>query len=765
MRSYLSTKLWRFIVLPLCFAPLAAFGQSIAVAPSDVKWTFVDDFLRPDFRRYYKVRLGAGYASRGKGRLHYQISKAADGVSVTSDFLGIDRLGRPAVPSTLISLSFSGTAWTLETRIAYQLGQIGNGRSASIWVSFEGPDYRNRNAIRFVRSADLPSSSQSMTASVIENGREVLSQRLATAEELTRSGDDAWVVRIVRGGQRFAVYVANGDHDLHNVLEWSFGEMSGVSIQSLVFGGAAFSDGASFDVKGIRLAGAYPIRNADRPQPCVRTGASVSHLLDVPAEDILSALGAGRDVDLRFVRIVGALDFRFLGQKTPNAANAVGGRWSCEYCVFNGTFLVTNAITFQSTVSFFRSSFAAVALPGATFEKAYSCVGCDFRGDTRFIGTQFRSGADFSFSAFDQRTFFRISHFCHDVSFYGATFRQGADFSSTTFDGDVSLSNLEFQEGRLTFYGSKLGGVVRIVENLEGESQLRGQELNFDRTNLSALVFSAGDRQDPGEQTGPSLTDIDSPVTFRQANIGRFEVFRTKFNKRADFSGAQIGTVKLDDAEFSDLKLDWPVGRVEAPDDTFASIVRSYKDTGDISNERLARWDSYAQRARRGIDANRYCLFCWGRVGFCKLVWVTTGYFTSLARQFFTGMIVVAMFATSVYVPFIFKRVIIRIAKPIELKLRLSETPTLSHGENYMPTYYKPGFWGQVVRVWYSVLFSLMTFAKVGVGNLRVNPKVSSRHKWSKLFTGLVWFVWFLGYAWYFAILYTITGKLPFLGG
>lgn len=371
-------------------------------------------------------------------------------------------------------------------------------------------------------------------------------------------------------------------------------------------------------------------------------------------------------------------------------------------------------------------------------------------------------------SRFDQRTFFRNSRFSHDVSFYGATFRHGADFSSTIFDGDVSLSNLGFEEGRLTFYGSRIGGTVRVVENLEGESQLRGQELNFDRTNLSGLVFSAGNRQDPGEQTGPSLTDVDSAVTFRQANVGLLEIYRTRFNKRADFSIAQLGTLKLDDAEFSDLRLDWPVGHVEAPDNTFASVVRSYKSSGDVINERLARLDSYAQRAQRGVDADRYCLSCWGRLGLCKAAWVTTGYFTSLKRQFYTGLTLIVIFAVIVYAFFSFKRIIIKIAKPIELKLRLSETPTLSHGEKYLPTRYRSGFKGHLVRIWYSVLFSLMTFAKFGAGNLRLDPKITSVHKWQrrllKGFTCAVWFVWFLGYLWYSAILYTITGKLPILG-
>gem|GEM_PF-3803199 len=760
LRSYLLGKTRRSRTLRLHLAVFVVLAQPISFAESNVIKAFVDDFSRPDLTRYYDVRPGAGSILRGNGRLHYQIERAANGASITGDFLGIDRLGRPVVPSTLASLTFSGTEWVLDTSVIYHLGKIGNGRSASIWLSLQGPDYRDRKAIKIVRSADLSPSSHSLTAFVIENGKQVVSHSLATADQLARSGEDAWVIRVSRRGRRFEVNVGSGNNNLQSVLTWSFDEEAGDSFQSLVVGGAAFSNGASFDVKSIKLTGASPVGVTDRPQVYFKTGVSVSRMIDVSSADVLQALSAGRDVYLRMVRISGELDFRSLGQKHSGAPTEVAGRWTCEYCLFEGTFLVGNPLTFQSEVSFFRSIFADVAVPGATFTKFFSCVGCEFRKDTRFIGTQFLGGADFSYSVFDQRTFFRIARFGHDVSFYGATFRQGADLSSTTFDGNVSLSNLEFQEGRLTFYGSKLGGAVRIVENLEGEAQLKGQELNFDRTKLTELIFSAGDRQDPGEQTGPSLTDVDAPVSFRQAHIGRVEIFRTRFNKRTDFSGVQLGAVKLDGSEFSDLKLDWPVGKVDAPDDTFDSIVRSYKDRGDITNERLARWDSHVQNAQRGITANDTCLSCWITLGICRLVWTTTEYFTSLQRQFWTGLILILVFATIVYAYSIFGRTIVRIAKPIEIKLRPAETPTLSHGERYLRTSYQPGYRGQIKRLWYCTLFSLMTFAKFGVGNLRVNPAERS-----KIFVSLVWIEWFLGYAWYSGILYTITGKLPFFGG
>ena len=430
------------------------------------------------------------------------------------------------------------------------------------------------------------------------------------------------------------------------------------------------------------------------------------------------------------------------------------------YCLFDGVFLIRNPVIFRSEVSFSQSRFAKIAVPGATFTKLFSCVGCEFRDDTRFIGTQFAGGADLSYSTFEQRTFFRMSRFGHGVSFYGDTFKHGADLSSTIVDGDVSLSNLEFQDGRLTFYGSKLGGAVHIVENLEGDAQLKGQGLDFDRTKITELFFSAGDRQDPGEQTGPSLTDVESPVSFRQADIGRIEIFRTRFNKRTDFSGAQLGTVRLDDSEFSDLKLEWPVGRVEAPDETFIAIVRSYKDRGDITNERLARLDWYAQKAKLQNRTNSHCLWCWTKLGVLKMIWVTTGYFTSLPRQFLTGLILVVIFAIIDYAYLTFWPLIIKIEKPIEIKFRPSETPTLSYGERSIRIPYRPRYRGQVARMWYCVLFSLMTFAKFGVGNLRINPKVKSR-----TFIGLVWIEWVLGYVWYSSLLYTITGKLPILGG
>lgn len=163
----------------------------------------------------------------------------------------------------------------------------------------------------------------------------------------------------------------------------------------------------------------------------------------------------------------------------------------------------------------------------------------------------------------------------------------------------------------------------------------------------------------------------------------------------------------------------------------------------------------------------------WGFAFFDKLrwlLWKTTEYFTSVPSMIFTGLVLTFIFGAFFAILDRGRGHLVKIEKPLELKTRLSETPLVSFGEKVVPE--KKGFQPnrqQVTMVmirnffkniWMAWLFNSYMFLKFGFGNIRVQLRRTSPVS-IKYFS---YVVWFLGFLWYFGLIYTIS-VTPLLKG
>ena len=181
--------------------------------------------------------------------------------------------------------------------------------------------------------------------------------------------------------------------------------------QTMVINSSSFAGGASFLLRSLRLEGAYPDPVSERPP----VFAAERGVTEIPAADFVVALQAGRDIDVRGCTIAGAFD---LGQ----VASPLAAHIRLENCRIAGSFVASRIISLTGSLSCLNCEFGVVGFSNVEFDGPLSMVGCRFTGDTRFIDTHFRAGANFSGSVFSEKPFFRVAHATKPMSFYHATF-------------------------------------------------------------------------------------------------------------------------------------------------------------------------------------------------------------------------------------------------------------------------------------------------------------------------------------------------------
>jgi uncharacterized protein YjbI with pentapeptide repeats len=316
---------------------------------------------------------------------------------------------------------------------------------------------------------------------------------------------------------------------------------------SLVINSQSFAGGASFVLRTLKLKGVLPSPAPTRPQPFTLAGPGIS----VSAADILGALQASQDIDLRDCTIEGSLD---LGQ----IASPITSHIRMQDCRFTGSFVASNPVSVMSAVSFLNCQFNVVGLSNVEFNRPLSMVNCQFAADTRFIYTHFRGGSNFSASTFNEKPFFRAAQAARPMSLYHSTFLKGADLSNANFD-DLSLSDVAVREGSIVLYKSEITGTLRLMATLQRDPQPLGSEWDLSNTQIGRLVISAGDRLNQREQTGPALWNLDSNVFLRNAVVGQVELYNVHFARALDLSGAAFQSRELHNATFTNLIGGWPV--------------------------------------------------------------------------------------------------------------------------------------------------------------------------------------------------------------
>jgi uncharacterized protein YjbI with pentapeptide repeats len=531
---------------------------------------FFDDFSDTSLARYYEITFGIGNVVRRTDGLHYDIVRAPDGPASAADYLSIDSLGRPHSSTAKVLFRFSGSEWTCEASIEFDFRAKRNGRTACLWMVHGDAAERYEESIALVRGADLDPNSHSLTLQVHERTAEPRSI------ELARTAADKYWLRVTRQGNSIAVAWSADGQAFEQVLERTVQSQS--PLQTVVINSSSFAGGASFVLRSLRLEGAYPDPVPERP-PVFTAGPGVT---EIPAADIVAALQAGRDIDLRGGTIAGSVD---LGQ----VASPIASHIRLENCRFAGLFIASSIVSLTGSLSCLNCEFGVVGLSNVEFDGPLSMVGCRFTGDTRFIDTNVRAGANFSGSAFSERPFFRVMHATRPMSFYHATFAKGGDLSSASFD-DLSLSDIRVEDGSLTFYRSEVTGTLRLIATLQRDPQPLGRELELSSTHIATLVISAGDQRNRGEYTGPARWEFAPHVYLRRATVDRLEFYNVHFAGVVDLSGATLRSKDIYTASFTEVVGGWPVETV------FYSCFISYSSKDAAFASRL-----HAELEKNGV--------------------------------------------------------------------------------------------------------------------------------------------------------------------
>lgn len=486
------------------------------------------------------MSAGVGTVLRREGGLHYEITRAPDGPASAADYLTIDSLGRPQSPTSKAVLRFSGTEWVFEVCVEYDFRAKRNGRTAYIWlVNGEAAD-RYVDSIALVRSADLGPESHRLALVVYDGTAEPVSFDLA------RTPADRYWLRVVRSGDQTAVSWSDDGRAFRPIIDRPVNKDS--PTHTVVVNSSSFAGGASFVLRSLRLSGVTPDPAPVNPPPFTLAGPEVT---EVSAGEVLAALRAGRDIDVRRCSITGPFDL-------SQATSPITADVRMQDCRFTGPVVATGMVSVAGAMSFLNCRFGAVGLSNVEFAGPLGMVGCQFTSDTRFIGMDFRAGANFTACVFSERPFFRASRAGRPVSFYHATFLKGADLSSAIFD-DLSLSDGDVRDGSVTLYRSEITGTLRWMATLQRDPQSLGNEWDFSSAQIGCLIVSAGDRNNRGEYTGPARWELDTNVYLRNATVDRLEFYNVHFAKVLDLSNATLRSKEIDTATFDDVVPGWPV--------------------------------------------------------------------------------------------------------------------------------------------------------------------------------------------------------------
>ena len=258
----------------------------------------------------------------------------------------------------------------------------------------------------------------------------------------------------------------------------------------------------------------------------------------VNADDILTSIEAGRQVNLSGVTIAGDLDMSRLNGdvKTPLR-------------IINSTFLRAanfGDVTFDGTVDLRDNSF----MDDLNFN------GVQFLTDANFAGSKFYGDIDFRSARFNGLASFMRSRFFGDVSFGYSQFVRAATFSSAEFDGNVSFANAQFGDDvgfdGASFFNDATFDFVQVSRRLTFFSaRFLGETSIANAVFVGAANFIGTSFEGNVSFTG---TKFDSDAFFRSAEFRRTAVFGgVSFGGFSDFTSAKFESLAIFAlAKFSD---------------------------------------------------------------------------------------------------------------------------------------------------------------------------------------------------------------------
>lgn len=771
------------------------------------KYVFYDDFSRSDLGPDYQINDGLGVAEmaqrsgdRSTGVLRYYALPRGVEFAGDTDSINIDGLGRPYSPSLLIARPFTGETWTFDSKVMFGFQQPSNGRSISFLISFGGIEERSKYSLKITRYNDNPGRPQDrgvLAAAILEDGKSVAGKAI----ELTST--DTYYFCLKREKRTLELSVSSDGSSYSPMLTYTYGLSFDQKAQWWIINGSAFAPGAFADIDYVLVRSP-----AEEPADAISVNRTVFKRYgsrDKPAtvtgDEILQALSEGKDIDIRFATVIGDLDIRRL--RVFSLSNNI----RLHHCSVKSQLIGSNLLFEGDLILFDCEMVGPVNFSGATFRNKVDFSSSIFHDDTRFILANFFRGASFSGATFKQRPFFRLAKFLDSASFYYSNFEEGADISSAEFKRDVSFADFSFSKPEspikpdLTFFGTTFGARAAFISSLQRPITVLGEEVSFQQAKIKDLIITSGDpsvQNIATEQTGKGLWAFKSSVSLLDATVESVTLKNISFKSTVDlrgvaFTGA-MDSVRLVNVDFKELLLDeWPVGKVVANEETRERMIRTFESGHDKVAARRAFFDLlpvsnyYEQWLRdkaKWINAKKdekefrpeaYTGYAGYKLMDLWLIpfWTVSGYGTSLARTFMTGVFLIFIFAGIFVACDRGRGYLIRIEKPLELKTRLSETPVLSFGEvelNVSSRAEHRPKWrlARVVaklRPYASCLYlcfilSLNTVGKVGFGNIRVRLN----HETPRVLERCAWLAWVIGYGWYLLLLYTLTA-IPVLRG
>jgi uncharacterized protein YjbI with pentapeptide repeats len=781
-----------------------------------------DCFLRTQFSSGdlpvgFEIRDGLGSYSlmQPPGRLRYQVSGTREKQAGDGDTPGFEYHGYAVLPSKKISEAFRGRQWALETRVTYHFPPNEHGREIGLSIVFEKKqDGRTKRGVIISRYADGISGANDLRVGILDG-------RFGESHPIRLSDTATYYFKIIRQSNNLAVYVSNGDHYHPIVSLYKFanglGDEQALTINSFV----AEAQDTYADVELISLQG---INLSNAVAAAVPAG-SLCHLAEkgakdtpatVKAEDVVTAVQRGCDIDLDNVVIVGPLYLNevrteplhpglggdkneaFLGElRNDNAENNVryvAGRFHLENCRLP-LLAVPSYTIFLQSVQISHCEIGSLMMSKAVFSKrvdlSYSTV-ANLSITYSFFSPE--ADADFSFLQCSDKIVnrdagaeghfryadFRGTRFGTWTSFYGAHFLDGASFTDAHFLGNVSFSGISLGDGTISFRQAEMLGRFYLVSSLERPIHCGSGDVDMSQARISELIIRTDEQQ----------WTCTSRVVLTLAKIRCLLVSHVTFESTLDLSGATFSPSEMNDSECSsntsikfeavrfkdnsDLRVvEWPATKTLLSQPMYVQLQSMFQQLGDTRNERLVFFDGLSQ-PKESLREPWYARWLWRtrRASFAVL-WMTTAYFTSVVRLLITGFIVSLGFALALTY---FEPLPLRcIHHRLRLHLRLAEAPILSSDDKDIgPAYDRSSvspnnsgaFKGAVIcffrKLWLAFRFSCVNFAKIGFGGLRVDPGFANWDSRSgRMLLILVWSEWMLGYLWYFLLIYTLAAAIP----
>ena len=212
---------------------------------------------------------------------------------------------------------------------------------------------------------------------------------------------------------------------------------------------------------------------------------------NVTAQDILTAITSGEDIELMECVISGAVDINRILEKKENFDLEdlnLSRKEERTIVTLNQSISIKQCI-FEDSV-FFASPWSAndeidvvfkrdVMFNSSVFKSQTRFSGATFRGLAGFDGVKFESVVSFTDVKFNARTMFRTCSFAGYGLFSGSVFKKETRFTNTYFDKGGNFSNVEFN-GQTDFSGVYPGSKsVPIIEGIKFANKRYGDDETF----------------------------------------------------------------------------------------------------------------------------------------------------------------------------------------------------------------------------------------------------------------------------------------------